>query len=308
MKIAIQTGDIVDRLGLEKGYEAIRSTGFEAIDWNLDHAVKGSDLRKGDYKGKSILEKSLDSVKKHYEKEIDIINQNGLEINQAHAPFPAYVRAYPDTLDYSIKILKRNIEFCDYVGCKNLVIHGIPYEMSDDVNTKEDIHKLNMKLYTSLIETAEKTGVTICLENLFYTHNGVRYPGHCGDINEAVFDIDYLNKVAGKDIFGFCLDTGHANLLHQDFKVIIPKLGNRISCLHIHDNDGCSDMHMMPLTGTIDFTRFCSAMRDINFSKNLSFETFNQTNIVMAFDEELVLSFMKTIYDIGSVIRSKILG
>lgn len=307
MKLSIQTGDIVDRLGFKEGYKAIKETGFDAIDWNLDHAVSASDMRRGEYRGKSILEKSLDEVTAYYAEELEEINKNSLEINQAHAPFPAFVKEYPDTLDYSIEIYKRNIEFCDYAKCKNLVIHGIPYEMdSNNPYTQQDIHEMNMKMYTSLIPTLLKTNVTVCLENLFKGHNGVNYPGHCGDINEAVEDIDYLNSVAGKNVFGFCLDTGHANLLHQDFMVIIPKLGDRISCFHIHDNDGSHDEHLAPLTGCIDWKRFCKALKLIKCDKTLSFETFNQTNIVMNFDMELLPAWMNSICETGKAFIKQI--
>ncbi|MCR5151431.1 MAG: sugar phosphate isomerase/epimerase [Clostridiales bacterium] len=308
MKIAVQTGDVVDHLGFQRGYSLFKQAGFEAVDWNLDHAVKDSDLRSGAFRGKSILEKPLSTVVSHYEEEVKIMTDNGLAITQAHAPFPSYIRAFPDTLDYSIEILKRNIELCGYYNCKRLVIHGIPFPLDVDIDDADSIFSLNVRLYTSLIETADKAGVTVCLENLFTSHNGVCYPGNCGDIDEAVDFIDYLNNVAGKNIFGFCLDTGHANLLHNDFAVIIPKLGDRLACLHIHDNNGSRDQHLAPGTGTVDWNRFCASIRKINYSGDLSFETFNQTLKAEYIDEELILPWLRVVCETGKVFRNKISG
>lgn len=306
MKPCIQTGDIVDRLGMEKGYALFRQAGFEAIDWNLDHAWKSSDFRKGTYKGNCIFEKPLDEVISHYEAELNIIKKNGLTVSQAHAPFPAWLPDCPEILDYTIEVYKRNIEYCNYIGCKNLVIHGISYALSTENFTYDEIEELNLKLYTSLIPTLLQNDVIVCLENLFTGFNGVNYQGHCAEPNTAAAFIDRLNAIAGKEVFGFCLDTGHLNLLHEDFRVYVPILGKRIKCMHIHDNNGANDQHLAPITGTINWNHFCSSLKAAGYEGDLDFETFNQTNKAMDCDSELVGSWLKLIYDIGNNFIKKI--
>lgn len=309
MKISIQTGDIVDRIGIEKGYKAIREAGFEAIDWNLDHAWKNSDIRNGTYLGKCIFEKSLDEVIAHYADELKTIRENGLEITQAHAPFPCCEREHPETLEYAIGCYKRNIEYCRYAGIKNLVIHGFSLSLNDNDNSPEDVVKINTRLYTALIPTLlENEGVTVCLENLFTGYNGVNYQGHCSDASAGAAFIDKLNKKAGKEVFGLCLDTGHANLLHHDMRTFIATYGKRIKALHIHDNNGASDKHLAPLTGTIDWNHFCSALKKTGYDGDLSFETFAQTNIVLGYSEDLLLPWMVLICKTGESFRNKILG
>lgn len=307
MKISIQTGDIVDRLGIEKGYKAIKDAGFDAIDWNIDHAWKSKDLESGDYLGKCIFEKSLDDVIEHYSYELSVIKENGLEITQAHAPFSGALRKNPAVLDYAIGVYKRMIEFCAYAECKNLIIHGLPWDLSEKNLTYDDIHNMNMKMYSSLIPELQKCNVTVCLENLFTNHNSVNYQGHCSDSNQGINDIDYLNRLAGKECFGFCFDTGHANLLHQDQRVMLMQYGSRVKALHIHDNDGKDDLHQSPLTGRIDWNNFCEGLKLAGYKGDLSFETFRQTNMAMDFDEELLFPWMKLIYEIGNTIRNKIL-
>ena len=287
MKLSMQTGDVVDRLGIEKGYKIIKESGFDAIDWNLDHAWKQSDLVSGNYRGKCIFEKPLDKIISHYENELKAIKANGLEITQAHAPFAGILRKDPSLLDYAIEVYKGNILYCDYIGCKNLVIHGLTLELSDDAKTQEDIHRLNMKMYSSLIPTIKNTNVTVCLENLFVGFNGVNYAGHCSYFESGKADIDYLNSLSGKESFGICIDTGHANLLHQDIRDIIYAYDKRIKCLHIHDNNGQKDEHQAPLTGTISWMHFCQALKAVGYTGDLSFETFNQLNMVMDFSPDL---------------------
>ena len=308
MKLCVQTGDVVDRLGLEKGYAAIKEAGFEAIDWNLDHAWHSSDIREKIYRGKCIFEKSLDEVIAHYSQELEIIRANSLFITQAHAPFPAYSRGDPEFLDYAIEVYKRNIEYCDYAQCKNLVIHGIPFALDNGLGTREEVREMNIKLYSSHIPVLKNTNVTVCLENLFTNHNGVCYQGNCGYPGEAAEYIDMFNDMAGKEAFGLCLDTGHLNLLHHDFAVYVPTLGSRIKCLHIHDNNGVSDKHLAPCTGTIDWNRFCDSLKEIGYKGDLDFETFAQTNAALAFDEKAVLPWLRLIKETGEIMRDKILS
>ncbi len=307
MKLCVQTGDVVDRFGFEKGYSIIAEAGFDGVDWNLDHAWHSSDIREKTYRGKCIFEKSLDEVTENYAAELELIKKSGLFVSQAHAPFPAYSQDDPDFLDYAIEVYKRNIEYCGSIGCKHLVIHGISRALDNYVHSAEEIRELNLKLYSSLIPVLVKTDVTVCLENLFTTYRGVRYQGVCSYPDEAAEYIDVLNEKAGKEAFGLCLDTGHLNLLHQDFEVYAPKLGKRIKCLHIHDNGGSSDQHMAPCAGTVDWNRFCRSLKQAGYDGDLSFETFNQTNIAYAFDERAVLPWLKLIKETGAIMRDKIM-
>lgn len=314
MKVCIQTGDVIDRVGAEKGYALFKKAGFESIDWNLDHALKidfknyDKVMKNKEYIGTCIFEKSLDEVIEHYSKELAIIRENGLEINQAHAPFPAYRgKEYPEFLDYIIEVYKRNIEFCDYVGCKYLVIHGISTAMQPRfIITIDEATELNYKLYRALIPTLQKCKTTkVCLENLFGWNNHA-VEGTCSNPNEAIEFIDTLNLEAGKETFCLCLDTGHLNLLNKDFPAYISKLGKRIKALHIHDNNGMSDQHLAPFTGNIDWKVFCDALKSAGFSDDLSFETFAQTNRVLEFDEELLEPWLNVICKTGESFRKKI--
>lgn len=308
MLVGIQTGGITEKYGNEKGYRMIRDAGFEAIDWNLDHALPRTKLEKAtELKNICIFEEDLDSVMAHYEKELDIIRQNGLVISQAHAPFPAYMPERPEMLDYTIGIYKRCIEFCDAVGCKNLVIHGISSAPDDPDNTLDDIKALNYKLYESLIDTLKTTNVKVCLENLpsKYKLTSTIYElceGICSNPYEAVEYIDTLNQKAGKDCFGLCLDTGHLHLTKKRFNAYLPIVNNRICALHIHDNTALFDTHKAPYSGTILWDEFTEEMNKIEYNGDLCFETFRQ----MSVPEELSPVFLKLIYEIGCYFRKEI--
>ncbi|MBR2353580.1 MAG: sugar phosphate isomerase/epimerase [Clostridia bacterium] len=306
MKLSVQNGNLNAQFGHEQAYRMIREAGFDAIDWNLDHALTKAMLASAtELRNLCIFEKELPEIHAYYAEELEIIRKNGLTFAQCHAPFPPYLPGRPDVLEYSIGIYRRLIEFCQEIGCFKVVIHGITKTLDNKVDSQEDIDRMNRHMYESLIDTLKKTDVTVCLENLFCSYNDVRYMGVCSDPHEAAEEIDRLNALAGKTCFGLCLDTGHLQLGHMRFHRFIPILGKRIVALHIHDNDAIHDRHMAPYTGTILWDEFYEELRKIGYDQDLSFETFRQVDrSVIA--PELAPVFLKLIADVGAFFRKKI--
>lgn len=306
MRICVQTGDVVDDFTFGKGYRLLRECGFEGVDWNLDHAISPKALRAGELSG-CIFERPLPEILEHYREELACIRECGLVISQAHAPFPAYVPGRPAVEDYVIGIYQNCIRLCDAVGCRNLVIHGISLSPDEPALSPEAVEEKNFRLYTSLIPVLRETDVTVCLENLFATANGRHYEGVCSDPSEAVRYIDTLNERAGKACFGLCLDTGHLNVLRKNVREYIRLLGGRIRALHIHDNDGVGDQHLIPFAGTLRWNDFTGALRDIGYRGDLSFETFAQTRR-NRMDPEYVPVFLRAAAGIGEIFRERILS
>ena len=304
MRLAVQTGNVVDDFGFEAGYRMIKEAGFEAVDWNIDHAWDQSKLRKGELTG-CIFEKSPEEVLEYYRRELEIIRANGLAITQAHAPFPAYLEEVPELLDYAIEIYKGCIRLCDAAGCKNLVVHGISASPKQPGLSLKQADVLNMKLYQSLIPVLKETQVTVCLENLFTGADGQIYEGTCSDAGEAVRYIDALNAKAGRECFGLCVDTGHLNLLRKNVTEYIRTVGKRIACLHVHDNDGRDDLHRMPFTGTLRWEDLLAALREVGYSGDLSFETFAQVTR-NRMGPEYVAIYLETIARVGKIFIEKI--
>ncbi len=54
--------------------------------------------------------------------------------------------------------------------------------------------------------------------------------------------IDTLNH----PLIGACWDTGHARMMHHDQKACLTAIGSRLKALHIQENDGRNDDHMLP--------------------------------------------------------------
>ena len=313
MKISMQTGSLVTEYGPKAAYKMIAEAGFEAVDWNIDNALKFADVKAADkLEGLCIFEKTIPEIFAYYEDELSAMKENNLTITQAHAPFPPDLPGRPEVLDYSIAIYDKIIRFCQEAGVPRLVIHGISKREPYPEISQEELKTLNDKMYCGLLDALRDCpGVTVCMENLFahLTQIGFGFwGGICSDPHEAAVYIDAMNQQAGRDdAFGLCLDTGHLNIARIPFCRYIPILGKRIVCLHIHDNLQNDDAHLMPYTGNVRWEEFIDELRKIGYDKDLNFETFMQTRIFRV-PPELCLNFLKLQFDIGDYFRKKILG
>lgn len=186
----------------------------------------------------------------------------GIEIFQMHGLWPSQ-----DTTDEgrarSIEYFKKEILAAQVLECPNLVIHPcLPYGTRNEPDNELG-WETNIRRFEALLPIAEKLGVTICVENLPF-------------LAIKMSQVDYLIKLL--DYFQhpnlkICLDTGHANMHHDDLAQDVRKIGKDLQCLHVHDNRGYFDEHMIPYKGTIDWASFLSALKEIGYNGCFSLET-----------------------------------
>jgi sugar phosphate isomerase/epimerase len=278
MKTSVQTAGVVNVLGVDDGIKAIADAGFEAVDLDLGIELSYEELiacKKSEaYKDENIYP-YLDEVKAAAKK-------YGIEIGQAHAPAPAYIKISPEATAMMQGYIRKSIALCGYVGCPRIIVHPI-FDGSArfPIYTKEEEYKVNIDFYSSLIPLLKEHGVTCCLENMWIQDWKSKkiYVGACSEIDEVISYIDELNGIAGERLFGFCLDTGHLLMIGQDPCYWIEKLGDRLETLHIHDNDGIHDDHTLPYLGCGNWDRFIHGIRKTGYRGNLNFETspFNRS-------------------------------
>ena len=98
-------------------------------------------------------------------------------------------------------------------------------------------YEIGLARYKRAVEAAEKYDVILALENSVYADH-----------------VHYLLKNIQSPSLGFCYDSGHENAFtpREDF---LSKYGNILAAVHLHDNDGINDDHLLPLhpKGTIDW-------------------------------------------------------
>lgn len=254
MKLSSQTEYISARCDDFTAVKMICEAGFDAIDYSM-FAMQDDDniLNTPAYKEHVLeLKKLAESYGKHF--------------NQAHAPFPT-IRVGDDKYNETIlPKIKRAIEIAGILEVENIVVHPVFFEK----NKKEK----NIEMYLSLLEDAKAAGVKIALENMFGKKNpetGRQTPNVCSLGEEFADFYDALPS----EYFSCCVDIGHCALVGDTPENILRIMGDRVACLHVHDNDTYDDWHFPPFTLDLNWTEIAKALADINYQGYITLEADN---------------------------------
>ncbi len=79
-------------------------------------------------------------------------------------------------------------------------------------------------------------------------------------INTTIQAMDMIDQL-GCDNLGVLFDTGHALIVGEDTPSAIENLGEKLLHLHLSDNDGKQDQHLVPGKGEYDFKSLINALR-----------------------------------------------
>lgn len=269
----------------------LKQAGFTGIDLDLSDAWYRPKFWVGEiFPETNVFLSSTEDAIAYYKPYIDEIKKAGLEIAQAHAPFPPGVPDRPYTIDFAVKSIQGCVKFCVAMGIKYVVVHGHSLFSWDNGHTYQDIQKMNEDLYTSLIPMLKGSNTIVCLENMFTPYNQTNIRGHVGFAIETAKEIDYYNSLCdGEEHFGYCIDTGHMNIVHTDMEKFIKTLGKRIKCTHINDNyGGAHDTHTLPYFGRTDHRPMLEGFKSIGYDGPINFETLTWSKNAIEVTEALI--------------------
>ncbi|MGC9071205.1 MAG: sugar phosphate isomerase/epimerase family protein [Acidilobus sp.] len=138
------------------------------------------------------------------------------------------------------------------MGAKVAVTHTISYKHRDKALD------VNAQVLGRLAKEALNLGVTLAVENRLES-----------DVFGSLIDevIALVNRVEGLRV---CLDVGHLNVNAKSLPEEVQRVINNVAEVHAHDNDGYSDLHLPPMTGTIDWYRLAGAL--LHFQGQLTYE------------------------------------
>lgn len=237
-------------------FRKMKGHGFDCVDLSLAGSDDASFV---------IYQKSEDEFKEILSKLRTAAQKHGIEVYQVHGPW-----RYPpenSTDEERAKwrsYMERGIYGCHIVGCKNFVVHPIMPFGTDKEPDSEMFYELNYEFFRSLIPTAQKYGVKICIENMPFGAHSIARPGEIADF---VKDLD-------SDVFAMCLDTGHAEILRVTPAESVKIMKEKLRALHVHDNDGKADKHACPFFGVTDWKAFKEAVKEhISEDVPIMFET-----------------------------------
>lgn len=176
------------------------------------------------------------------------LEQEGFEMPQGHLWLSCRICE-----EGAVPVLQKWLELYEAIGVKNAVLHCDTLRNDPDRN-QELMNKRNLDKLLEIQAGMEGMNIRICLENL--------YPSFAG-AEPFMWLIDRLDP----DKFGVCLDTGHLNVSKaQSQGDFIRTVGGRLRALHIADNEGQTDQHMMPYgKGNVDFEDVVRALREVDY-------------------------------------------
>lgn len=241
---------------VEKQIEMAARAGFKHLDISFWDWIfyAGSPFRDNRW------ESWIDSIRKY-------IDDNGIIFTQAHAA----ASCMPDDRDIMDEMDIRTVIASSRLGIKWIVFHVLDFPGEYD---KAHINKLkeeNRRKFSKLLELAEKCNVGIALENMLpMPWKGVdsKPDRYCSRTEDLADLVDSFNS----SHMGICWDVGHANLVAEDQISSMKYLGKRIKALHIHDNNGLADQHLMPFYGKIKWEDIIKTLYEIGYEGDFTFE------------------------------------
>lgn len=182
----------------------------------------------------------------------ELADRAGLKIENVHSPFDR-MNALWEKRDDSDYIYKRTAE-CIRICAANDVRKVIVHPTDGMIPPRITFGFIN---FNKLISLAENYNVKLLFENIqlpqFLDPLFVEF-GESGSV-------------------GFCYDVGHENCFTRGDDRLFAH-GDKLEALHIHDNDGSSDGHMIPFDGCIDFEGFLKKVRKLRYGGALSLELY----------------------------------
>ena len=240
--------------GFEAGFQNMRRFGYDSIDFQ--HLVNP----KGD-----LSQMTARALAKRLKEIRQMAEDSGIVIGQVHGPwrYPPQDATEADRKEW-FEMMKRGLASCVQLGSENMVIHPImPFGVSETTAQQDEAWKINQDFYGRLIQEAEKVHVVISLENMPFPHLRLSRPPQI---------LKFIREM-NSPWFKFCLDTGHCFCLGDNPDEAVRLAGRKwLRTLHVHDNFGDIDRHLIPFTGLIDWKAFRQSLQDIGFEGILSLE------------------------------------
>jgi len=154
-----------------------------------------------------------------------------------------------------VELVRNRIWLAQGLGAKVIVMH-----MSPEIGQRVDCDTRDRArcCIESLMSDLEQHQVSLALENMFY-------------IEENSELLDFLFEDIDDQRLGLCYDSGHGQITGNGLILLECHL-ERLLALHIHDNDGRQDSHMLPGSACVDWNRTLELIAKSSYAGPLTLE------------------------------------
>ncbi len=273
MQVCYSSRGLLDLSRPEKSLENMVRAGFEEImlDLSMFYAKGHFELY-----GENSFAPDRTELKERYEKWMRCCSKDAVRMNLIRAPHMKWDTKRVDLHPLMLRIGQECIAHSGKGDKKQLIIQPLYAGLSG-----AEIWKENRRYYEELGKAAVEKNVCILLENQCNSINGHLVRGVCADASTASAWIDELNEAFGKEVFGFCLDTGACSLCGQNMGEMAAALGHRLKAVLLRECDGVHEASRLPFTGKNE----CGMSTDWqSLIRGLRRTTFDGTLIMAAGD------------------------
>jgi len=142
------------------------------------------------------------------------------------------------------RTLKDFVRFAEYLGATRITLH--PGSVHSEVLVPRSVRD-TITLMRELVK--EGNSLAINIENQVKNHSGFHFP-----LGSTVESLDILlSEVDGTRL---TLDAGHAHVNAEDPLALLKRFGETATEIHLSDNGGLRDEHLIPGEGTAKLERF----------------------------------------------------
>jgi len=241
----------------------LAQAGFQGLDFHFHDVAERIDWHD---------EKSAERFLEPLARSADLA---GLKFVQAHGPmFNMFSDAPKD--EKSRALCVPAIRACGRLKIPWMVMHPEVFSGAFDTAHYAALRDRNAAFFRSLLPECEKHGVGIAIENLFDAAG--KYDGRKAGRFYASVPVEQCELIDALNhpLIGACWDTGHARIMSLDQRAGITALGKRLKAIHIQENDGHGDDHLLPFhcgVNGVDWTGVMAGLRAANYGGAFSFET-----------------------------------
>lgn len=174
----------------------------------------------------------------------------GVSFPQGHLWLTADITA--DDGGDTVEALRPWLDLYAAIGVRAAVLHPSGVPASKETRPPREVLDRQVAALGTLTDHLGGTEMVLCLEN----------------VSAAPLAADLLRilEAVGSPHLGICLDTGHLHMAAGDQAEFIRAAGAHLRALHLADNEGRSDQHMMPYgRGTVDWPAVVEALRQLPY-------------------------------------------
>ncbi len=186
--------------------------------------------------------------------------EQGLYVSNAHLPFNnGELRINTIWEEGSAGDLLTD-ELCRLVKrCGEISIPAAVFHVSSSF-TPPPFNMLGIERIRRVVKVGEESGVDIAFENL-------------RRIDYLQYVYDNITSPRAK----FCYDCGHHNYLCPETN-LLEMFGDRLVAVHLHDNFGDYDWHMIPFDGKVDFESVARGLAKAGYEGPVSLEVHQEVH------------------------------